>query len=221
MDWVHRAVFLLAAISLVAALSVVGAERSSARLAERPAERWYLAPTSEEPKAVSAEAQFGVLISCSNAITSPTARMMPQERRRTVSNACLGIANRALAASPGFGAAHLVRAGALAGLGAFDDAAAALTQSAELAPHLDWMALHRLAVARQIGVGTGTYPAMTMAADLEQVLRSDRGSQAVAAFYSAHKDLQEPLISILETLPSDAQTEFLQALRAQDARRAR
>jgi hypothetical protein len=199
---------------LLAAAPAAIAEASSLLASLRPpALRSLAMAEGEYAPAASYLSKDEYLRSCLDIPSSLQGLLRPATERRLVLETCRDRARELATSMPTYALPHLVDAEASAALG--EPFAAALERSRSLAPHLHWQVDRRVVLARAQHELLDEPGRVAFEDDLRVLFGSSEGRRALAMHFLRWPDQRDTLTAIAETVPAEAQRDFLAKVKSQ------
>ncbi|MBJ6989221.1 MULTISPECIES: hypothetical protein [unclassified Devosia] len=201
--------------SLLATSVVVGQrELSSLVQAGIPDPDFFEAVLADEVSpSLSYRASDDLLRRCVNIVGGLYGALQPEERTARARAICLDIANQTVEAMPSYALGWYAKSLFSYQLALTENGDAALISAQQIGRHEQWIAEGRVQLAEDHFSSLSPQAQAGHEQDLELLAQSRRGVASVAHRYVTQPDFRERITSIVEKLPPEDQTRFLNNVR--------
>jgi hypothetical protein len=175
--------------------------------------RWHSLVGSSLPAGISTTARDLVINDCLWATKSVYGRVANTAERIGVLDSCRSFLIQHVAAFPTDPYGFAVQAAVEGVLGHKGDFDLALQRSQATGPYEEWVSEVRVPLAELHLDWLSQLTAAGHLADLAVLVQTQRGVRAIAARYVNEPAFRERITEVVETLPTNAQLRFLQAVR--------
>lgn len=207
-------------------LAAFSASQASGELAPylmggvRPEQRYSSILSGQVTPAASRWSRDLFALDCLDVPRTVYGRLQPKEGRESFARTCYQWSSQLTGEAPTYSLGWLARASSAAILQQWPEFQASLAQSRRGAPHVEWLAIRRTALADRYQPLDARRADAGYRADLAVLLHGDAGLRELARRFVTLPELRSTITEVAETVPA-RQTKLLAAVRRESGMEAR